>query len=200
MTQLFRCGYPRDPDTIAVQETTTNRSQTILSSCPPSFENDLRRRVGQGPIRVHVRNLVMVLVPFPLTPRSKGTADYRCYEDVSRYRHGISRCFSSPQSLFGRYHCAHQTLRCTFLSSSAPTPLTDSLQQSKDVEDKLGDLIPWLAKLKDSAMLTSVDGNREEAERREQLKRYVQHLRRLVDPNQPPVDPWKTSRVDLKRC
>ena len=154
----------------------------------------------QGSVQVHVRNPVMVVVPLPLTPRSKETADYRCYEGVPRHCHGISRCFSSPQSLFGRHHRAHQTLRCTFLLSSTPTPPTGSLQQSKDVEDKLGDLIPWLTKLKDSAALTSLGGNHEEAERRERLKRYVQHLRRLVDPSQPPVDPWKTSKVVLKHC
>jgi hypothetical protein len=61
----------------------------------------------------------------------------------------------------------------------------DSPQQSKDVEDKLRDLIPWLMKLKDTATLTSVNGNHEEGERREQLRRCVQHFRRLVDPSQP---------------
>jgi hypothetical protein len=137
--------------------------------------------------------------PISLTPRSKETTDHQCYKDVPRHCHGVSRCFSSPQILFGRHNCAHQTLRRAFLLNSAPTPPTGSPQQSKDVEEKLGDLIPWLTKLKDSATLTSADGNHEETERREQLRRCVQHFRRLFNPCQPPVDPWKTSRVDLKR-
>ena len=52
-------------------------------------------------------------------------------------------------------------------------PLTDFSQQSKDVEDKLGDLIPWLIKLKDSVTTASADGNHEETKRREQLIQCV---------------------------
>jgi len=52
---------------------------------------------------------------------------------------------------------------------NAPTPLTASYQQSKDVEDKLVDLIPWLTKLKDNATSATADGNHEEAKRREIL-------------------------------
>lgn len=102
--------------------------------------------------------------------------------------------------MFGRHHRAHQTLRRASPLSSAPNPLTESPQQSKDIEDKLAELILWLTKLKDSATLASADGDHGEAERREQLKRYAQMLRRLVDPGQQSVEPWKISRVDLKRC
>ena len=76
----------------------------------------------------------------------------------------------------------------------------DSPHRCKDVEDELGDLVPWLTRLKDSVTLIGVDGNHEEAERREQLKRYVQRFRRLVDPNQPCIDPWKISGVELQCC
>jgi len=102
--------------------------------------------------------------------------------------------------MFGRHHRAHQTLRRAFPPSSALTPLTESLQQSKDIEDKLADLILWLTKLKDSATLARADGDHGEAERREQLKQYVQLLRRLADPGKQSVVPWKISRVDLKHC
>ena len=157
--------------------------------------------MGQGlSSRGHVRNLAMVVVPLPLTPRSKETADYRCYEDVPRRGQRVNRYFSSPQIVFGRHHRAHQTLRRAFPLNNAPTPLTDSPQQSKDVEEKLADLILWLTKLKDSATLASTDSDRGEAERREQLKRYVQLLRRLVDPGKLSVEPCTIPRVDLKRC
>ena len=172
----------------------------IPNSCLPPFENDLRRRVGQGSLRGHVRNPTIVAVSLPLTTRSKEAADYRCYKDVPRCGQRVNRRFSSPQIVFGRHHRAHQTLRRAFPLSSAPNLLTESLQQSKDVEDKLADLILWLTKLKDSATLASADGDHKEAERREQLKQCVQLLRRPADPGKQSVVPWKISRVDLKHC
>ena len=36
-----------NPDTPATRETTTSYSQKVQSSCPPCFENDLQRRLGQ---------------------------------------------------------------------------------------------------------------------------------------------------------
>lgn len=53
-------------------------------------------------------------------------------------------------------------------------------QESKDVEEKLGDLIPWLNKLKGSVTTARPDDSREEAERHEQLTRFVSRLL-LVD-------------------
>lgn len=55
-------------------------------------------------------------------------------------------------------------------------PLTDTLQQTKDVEDKLESLIPWVAKLKDTVTRGNTDSTQEEAERREQLTRFVSYL------------------------
>jgi len=63
-----------------------------------------------------------------------------------------------------------------------PDPADSSTQQSKDVQDKLGDLIPWLVKLKDSVTTAGANGNHEEAKRREQLIRCVSRPRCLVDP------------------
>ena len=157
-----RGGHPADDEP----------PQTTPSSCPTSFENNLGGRAGQEAGQVRVRNLLMVVVPLPLTPRSKATADYRCYEDASRHRQRVSRCVPSPQIVFGRRHCTHQTLRSRFLLDNAPTPLTASYQQSKDVGDKLADLIPWLTKLKDT-MSATADGNHEEAKRREILTQCV---------------------------
>ena len=59
------------------------------------------------------------------------------------------------------------TMMCV-ASKFSWAPLTDFSQQSKDVEDKLGDLIPWLIKLKDSVTMASADSNHEETKRREQ--------------------------------
>lgn len=55
-------------------------------------------------------------------------------------------------------------------------------QQCKDIEDKIGDLIPWLIKLKDSVATASADGNPEEAKGREQLIRCATYPRCLIDP------------------
>lgn len=60
-----------------------------------------------------------------------------------------------------------------FPFDNGPTLLTDSYQESKDVEDKLSDLIPWLKRLKDNAVPIGADGSHEEVERREKLRRYV---------------------------
>jgi len=81
----------------------------------------------------------------------------------------------------GRYQCTHQTLRRAFLSNLAQALLTHLPQQIKDIEDKLGDLIPWLTKLKDTVTKTGVDGDHEEAVRRERLTRFASHLRYLID-------------------
>ena len=43
----------------------------------------------------------------------------------------------------------------------------------KDVEEKLEDLIPWLAKLENTVVVPTIDVNPEEAERRKQLTRLV---------------------------
>lgn len=56
--------------------------------------------------------------------------------------------------------------------------LTQQPQQSKDVEAKLKDLIPWLTQLRDN--LTKANSDPEEAERREQLKLSVLHLDHLL--------------------
>ena len=53
--------------------------------------------------------------------------------------------------------------------------LIHSSQESKDVEDKLGELALWLTKLKDNVGTVSSDDNLEEAERREQLLKFLSH-------------------------
>lgn len=55
-------------------------------------------------------------------------------------------------------------------------------QQCKDIEDKLGDFIPWLIKLKVNLTAASANDNPEEAKRREPLIRCVSYLPRLADP------------------
>jgi hypothetical protein len=48
-------------------------------------------------------------------------------------------------------------------------------QGCKVVEETLRDLVTWLTKLKDSILTTTADDDREEAERREQLTRFLSH-------------------------
>jgi len=49
-------------------------------------------------------------------------------------------------------------------------------EQSENVQEEVGDLIPWLIKLKDIVTTASVDGNHEGVERREQL---IQSLEKI---------------------
>ena len=72
------------------------------------------------------------------------------------------------------------TTKCVSIGSPAIS-LTYPSQGCKDVEDKLGDLLIWLTKLKDSVLTTSAGGNHEEAERREQLTRFLSYPHRLAD-------------------
>jgi hypothetical protein len=93
--------------------------------------------VGRGSHQVHVRDLAIIVVPTPLTSRSKETVVHRWDEDAARHRKGVSRRFSTLQIVFGMHQCAHETLRRTFLSNNLSTLLTGTPQQSKDVEDQL---------------------------------------------------------------
>ncbi|KAF9784629.1 hypothetical protein BJ322DRAFT_855846 [Thelephora terrestris] len=56
------------------------------------------------------------------------------------------------------------------------TALIRHYEESKDVQDKLGDLIPWLIKLKGSVTTGSAGGSREEAERREEFIRALDEI------------------------
>ena len=108
-----------------------------------------------------------------MTFPSEETAGHRCDEDASGHRKGVSRRSPAPQIVFGRDQRTHQALPSPFLLNRATTPLTCPSQQSKDVEDELGDLIPWLIRLKDSVATAGADGNHQEVERRERLMRFV---------------------------
>ena len=74
-----------------------------------------------------------------------------------------------------RKHC--EVCPCRF----AVISLTCSPQQSKDVEEKLRDLIPWLAALESAVATETLDINPEEVLRRQQLTRLASHLYCLVD-------------------
>jgi len=160
---------------------------TILGKRPPKASGT---GVGSGSSTKpdHYRN------PIPLTSRSKETADRRCYEGVPRCRERVIRLLPSLEIMSGRHHRPYQTLRGEFLSNNPSTPLTDAPQESKDVEDKLGSLTPWLTKLRDSVTKGGADCTHEEAERRDRLTRFVLYLRYLADLNQSPAGPWKAYR------
>ena len=85
--------------------------------------------------------------------------------------------------MLGRYHRSCQTLRGAFLQNNSSASLIDTPQESKEVEGKLENLIPWLTKLKDSVTRSDADGTHEEAERREQLTRFVSRLRHQAEPS-----------------
>lgn len=111
--------------------------------------------------------------PNLMTFHSKKTAVRRRNENAFGHRKRIIRCLSSSQVVFRLHQCAHQTLRRAFISNRATAPLMYPSQQSKDVEEKLGDLIPWLIRLKDSVATVNASDNHEEARRYEQLIRFV---------------------------
>ena len=75
------------------------------------------------------------------------------------------------------------TTKCVPIESLTIS-LTHPSQGCKDVEEKLGDLIIWLTKLKDGVLRTSADDNHDEAERREQLTRFLSYPLRLADSSQ----------------
>ena len=85
------------------------------------------------------------------------------------------------------------TMTCVLSIESNPISLTYPSQGCKDVEDKLGDLVLWLIKLKDSVTATSADDNPQEAQRREHLTRFPSPFHPLSDPSQShALGPWKT--------
>jgi hypothetical protein len=59
------------------------------------------------------------------------------------------------------------------MSDRGKAPLTDFLQQSEDVKDKLEQLIPWLTKLLEGLAKVDPNDDQREIERRTQLARLV---------------------------
>jgi len=57
--------------------------------------------------------------------------------------------------------------------------LTDFSQQSKDVNDKLNELIPWLTKLREGLAKVDANDDQQEVERRIQLARLASNRRPL---------------------
>ena len=55
--------------------------------------------------------------------------------------------------------------------------LTDFSQQSKDVSDKLDELIPWLTKLREGLAKVDANEGQQEVERRTQLARLTSNRR-----------------------
>jgi len=58
--------------------------------------------------------------------------------------------------------------------------LTDLSQQSKDVSDKLEELIPWLTKLLEGLAKVDANEDQQEVERRTQLARLASNPRPLA--------------------
>ena len=71
-------------------------------------------------------------------------------------------------------------MKCVCINSRAIS-LISLFQGCKDVEDKLWELVLWLAKLKGSVAKTGAHANGKEAERRDQLARFLSHPFRLAD-------------------
>ena len=113
--------------------------------------------------------------------RSEKATFHRCNEGDARHRKRVCRRFPASQIVFGGYQRSHKALRSTFPSNRATIWLIRSSQECKDVEEKLEDLIPWLTKLKDNVMTPSAGDSNEEAERLEQLTRFISYLYRLIN-------------------
>ena len=120
---------------------------------------------------------IALLSPSKLTVlRSEETATDRWGKDATGHREGIIRCFPASQIVFRRHQCACKTLRSAPQQNRPMILLTSPSQESKDVQDKLGDLEQWLTKLKGSLTTASAGVSCEEAERRKELMRFVSHL------------------------
>ena len=148
--------------------------------CPTFCENAARRLVKprRGQVRVRWSNdyHTHMLIHF----RSEQTAAHRWDKDAPRHRERVSRRLSTSQIVFGRYRCADQALRSPFLSNRAAISLTRTSQECKDVEDKLRELLPWLAKLKESVTTARADDSYR-AEGRETLTRFASHIYDVPD-------------------
>jgi len=59
------------------------------------------------------------------------------------------------------------------ISNRTEAMLTDLVQQSEDIKDKLEELIPWLTKLLESLAKVDPNEDQQEVERRTQLARSV---------------------------
>ena len=137
--------------------------------------------MGRESDQVHVRDPDVIVAQTSLTSRSKETAGQRWVNDAPGHRKGVGRRFSASQIVFGGNHCAHQTLRRAFPSNNLSASLTDTPQESKNIEDQLESLLPWLTRLKDSMTKSGADSTREEAERREQLTRFGPYPHYLIN-------------------
>jgi hypothetical protein len=78
----------------------------------PTFDPYVK---NPGEIAVHGPKLMYGTGLFPpskLTPsRSDETTMHRWDQDLARHREGVFRCLPASQIVFGRHHCAYQTLR-----------------------------------------------------------------------------------------
>lgn len=79
----------------------------------------------------------------------------------------LKSCLGGIGALIKHYEVRFHRIAAA-ISLTYPAP-----QESKDVEDKLEDLIPWLTKLRGSVNTVHPNDNREDVERREQLARFV---------------------------
>jgi hypothetical protein len=68
------------------------------------------------------------------------------------------------------------------MSSSLSRSLTNSSQESRDVKEKLEELVHWLVKLKDVLMGADADDDREEMERRARLEKFAPPIRLSYHP------------------
>lgn len=121
----------------------TNETQIGLSSCTRSTRHRLRK-----------------LMDF----RGQEAAAGRCGGGASGHRRGVGRCLWPSQIVLGTYQCTNQTPRSLFPLNGAATLLMHSSQEFKDIEEKIGDLVSWLAKLKRSITTTRAGDNRKDVE------------------------------------
>ena len=83
---------------------------------------------------------------------------------------------SSPQVCPRRRDRTHQTLRGIYRVDRRRHNLHEHSQQFEDVRDKIEDLIPLLAKLKQNVTATAADADGGENRRRSELSRYALQL------------------------
>ena len=77
--------------------------------------------------------------------------------------------------------------------------LTDFFQQSKDVKDRIEQLILWLTKLRESLAKVDPNDDKQEVERRTRLARSVANqTRHFTSEDESFVGPWKILRNDRK--
>ena len=130
--------------------------------------------------RVYVRDRIAITYASSQLPAATKERIIDATKAILDIANESADAFPPLKSCLGGINALIKHYEVRFHRIASRSLLIHSSQESKDVEEKLGDLIPWLTKLKDNVMAPSAEDNREEMERLEQLTRFPLHHYLLI--------------------